>query len=519
MSHAQSSNQAAQYNYRALFAHAADAIVIFDTRGYILETNACLESLVGFTAEEMAQMHFSSFCPIDSLNAAVEFFERVVDGTPGRATLPVLRSNGEVATTEVAASRVELGSHAVVQAILRDVTPKEQLAAELEAARDQLAHAQKMELVGQLAGGVAHDFNNLLSVIMGFAEFIDMRLHADSPLRKDVDKILQATESAASLVHRLLTFARREVASSSVLEPGPLLDRVRPLLERTLPSEISLVAEIDAELAPIHIAPVELEQIIMNLGINARDAMPDGGTLTIEAHNCGPHAPPCPADIPDDTPYICICVRDTGVGMDERTRERIFEPFFTTKGKNKGTGLGLATVRHLVEENGGVIRLETTPGQGSSFELYFPVAGADQADQTRTTVDPNLTPDIGGETILVVDDQAPVRELVGRILSQAGYTILTADSAETALEIAATHDGPIDLLLSDIVLPGLDGPSLAQKLREEYPELALLYTSGFVKDAQMRQTLRDQRAWFVAKPFSPSTLLLKVLQVLVTRSS
>ncbi len=389
---------------------------------------------------------------------------------------------------------------------------------ELEATRDQLAQAQKMELVGQLAGGVAHDFNNLLSVIMGFAEFVEMRLHEDSPLRDDVHKIMEASESAASLVRRLLTFARREVVSSEVVEPGPLLERIRPLLERTLPADIALEAQIAPRLRPIRMAPVEVEQIVMNLGINARDAMPDGGRLTIEAANMekSPSSDTAPAELAYGR-YVYIRVTDTGVGMDDETRARIFEPFFTTKPKNQGTGLGLATVSNLVGQNGGLIRVDSQLGRGTSFELYFPEAERDHDDAASTTQDPNLTPDLGGETILVVDDQTEVRELVRRILAPAGYTVLCAASGDQALAMARDHDDAIDLLLTDIVMPGIEGPELAERLREMYGRVAVLYTSGFVKDPETRDTLREQNAWFIAKPFSPNTLLMKVLQVLALK--
>jgi PAS domain S-box-containing protein len=362
-----------QKRYRALFLESVDATLLLDGHGYIVEANHRAGALFGYEPHELVRMHFSSFFSADTLASAVAHWEKVVGGAGGRTTLSVQRKDQTSVVIEVAAGLLHFGPEYIVQATFRGVTPREQLADELEATRDQLAQVQKMELIGQIAGGVAHDFNNLLTVIKGFAEVLTMRLEEDSPAHRDAQKIMEAGESAALLVRRLLTLARHETASREILAPSPLIERVCPLLERALPTNVRLQADVADDLWAIRMDRVELEQIIMNLGINAGDAMPDGGVVEVEANNFAnnPTAQNAPPRLAFGR-YVHIRVRDGGIGMDEGIRARIFEPFFTTKPKSRGTGLGLATVRNLVAHNKGMIFVDSEPGEGTTFDLYFP---------------------------------------------------------------------------------------------------------------------------------------------------
>lgn len=499
-----------QRQYRRLFDESADACVLLDLHGYIIEANRCAAKIIGFDQHSMVRMHFSSFCPSDTLSLAVDQFERATSGQTVRFTTPLLRRDGSTVTTEIAAELIDFGPEYVVQLGLRDVTPRQRMADELEAARDQLARAQKMELVGQLAGGITHDFNNLLSVIISCTQFIREEVGEDSPILADTDKILRASDSAASLVRRLLTFARQEVAQPELVEPALLLRRVRPLIERTLPSDITFTLEIDEGLHALRLAPVELEQIIMNLGINARDAMPDGGELRIEASNIAAADASCELA---EGRYMRVRITDTGVGMDERTRSRIFEPFFTTKPKDKGTGLGLPTVLNLVEQNHGTIHVDSQPGEGSAFELYFPHASSGQ-HAADASAGASKTPSVEGKTILAVDDDADVRELLQRILETAGYTVLLASDGRQALDLLDEHGAQVNLLLTDVMMPDIDGPGLVERSRPQFEDLVIVYTSGQVDDPHTRRSLREGGAHFIAKPFTRDGLLTKINDIL-----
>lgn len=362
-----------QKRYRALFVESADAAVLLDGHGYFIEANLRAAQLLGYQPHELVRMHFSSFFADDTLASAVAFFNQVLGGRRGNTTIEMRRHDQSAMVTEVAATLLHFGPEYVVQICLREAPAREKIAHELEATRDQLAQVQKMELIGQIAGGVAHDFNNLLSIIMGFAEVLDLHLEGDTEGQQSARKIQEAGESAALLVRRLLTIARRETPQPEVLDPRALLQRVCPLLERALPDNVKLRTRLAEGLWKVSIDQVEFEQIIMNLVINAGDAMPKGGEVLVMMSNFThrPTTPSAPSALPYGH-YLHLCVQDSGIGMDERTRQRIFEPFFTTKPRARGTGLGLATVHNLVTRNRGVIQVASAPGNGTTFDLFFP---------------------------------------------------------------------------------------------------------------------------------------------------
>jgi two-component system cell cycle sensor histidine kinase/response regulator CckA len=385
-------------------------------------------------------------------------------------------------------------------------------ATERKQAEEQLRQAQKMEAIGQLAGGVAHDFNNLLAVILGNTEILqDCALHGDLAPRA-VQRINQAAKSAASLTAQLLAFSRRQALRPVVLNPKEVILQVRELLRHLLRESIELAVRTDPDVGYICADPGQIEQVILNLAINARDAMPPGGTLTIEIRNVdfSDSYPSKPASI-EPGRYVMLSVSDTGMGMDAETQEHIFEPFYTTK--VNGTGLGLATVHGVVRQSGGHISVHSAPGCGSTIEVFLPRI----EKLTRDRPDPPLEKtSCGTETILLVEDNVHLRELGREFLTAVGYKVLEAGSGEEALAVARNHHGSIHLLLSDVVLPSGSGPEVAQQMRALFPGIAVLYMSGYTSDVMSHHGVLDSGVVLLQKPFTRTQLLGCVRQALDT---
>jgi signal transduction histidine kinase len=388
--------------------------------------------------------------------------------------------------------------------------------ANLQALREKeegLRQAQRMEAVGQLAGGVAHDFNNLMSAVIGFSELLLMRLDHADPLRRHVEEIQRAGQRASAMTNQLLAFSRRQVLQPRVLDVNEIVTEVETLLRRLIGDHIVLVSAFEPDPAPIEADPGQLEQMIVNLAVNARDAMPHGGTLTIETASVelGEDAADGQLDLePGD--YVVLTVRDTGSGMDAQTMARAFEPFFTTKEEGKGTGLGLATVFGIVKQSGGDILVRSVPGHGTTFDVYLPRA---RNAVERPTLDQRPARiDGGSETILVVEDEALVRGLEEEILTQSGYNVLEADRPSRALQLAQEYAGVIHLLLTDVVMPEMSGPELAARLVAQRPGMRTLYASGHPNEEVVRDGVLTLGAQFLQKPLTPSSLAGKVREVL-----
>ena len=370
----------------------------------------------------------------------------------------------------------------------------------------QLAESQKMEAIGKLAGGVAHDFNNMLTAILGYASMIHEDAPPQSPIQQQATQIRRAAESAATLTQKLLAFSRRQVLQTNQVDFAAMLDNLVVLIRRVIGENIVVTAHADDNLWQILADPVQVEQSIVNLAINARDAMPNGGTLQITARN----APRAKGEVRPDGDvrpgeYVQITVTDTGIGMDEATRSRMFEPFFTTKPHGQGTGLGLSTVYGFVRQCGGYIGVLSTPGEGTSIELLLPRAPAMRVLKPHTPP-PQPTEDRkpGRETVLVVEDEEAVRQFAVASLQRHGYQVLSASSGEEALKVASSYLGTIHLLLTDVVMPGMKGPELAGRLRALRPGLRVLLMSGYAADVVTSGDLKD--AALMAKPFSPASL-------------
>jgi PAS domain S-box-containing protein len=392
------------------------------------------------------------------------------------------------------------------EAFVRDVTEPRRL-------QQQLAQAQKMEAVGRLAGGIAHDFNNLLTAILGSADLALDSLPAGVPEREEIEEIRKAALRAADLTRQLLAFSRQQVIAPTVLNPNDVVAAVDKLLRRLLGEDVELRVALASNLAAVKVDPSQLEQVVLNLAVNARDAMPNGGKLTIETQNVEldqeyvrGHLSAQPGS------YVMLAVSDTGVGMDAATQARIFEPFFTTKEKGKGTGLGLATVYGIVKQSGGWIWVYSEPGHGTTFKVYFPRVAEVAAPPTPTPAPP---PSVrGSETVLVVEDEEMILTLVHKVLQANGYTVLVAASGGDAERVAGQHDGPIHLLMTDVVMPGLNGREVARRLEATRPGIRVLYLSGYTDDAIVHHGVLEPGVAFLQKPFTPAVLGRKVREVL-----
>lgn len=384
--------------------------------------------------------------------------------------------------------------------------------ARLEESNTRLRQAQKMEAIGKLAGGIAHDFNNLLTVIKGYSRLILDR-SPDHELRSEVQQIDDAAERAASLTHQLLAFSRRQVLQPKIFNINTLVLNLDKMLRRLIGEDIEMVTVPAPDLGSVKADPGQLEQVILNLVVNARDAMPNGGKLTLEMAN---------VDL-DDTyvlehpgvrpgRYVMLAVTDTGTGMDRDTLASIFEPFFTTKDLGKGTGLGLSTVYGIVKQSGGNIWAYSEPGRGTTFKIYLP--WVDAPPETLTAEQRPLSNTRGNETILLVEDDQRVRDLAQTVLSASGYSVLAADNPSAAISLCQTHAGPLHLLLTDIVMPGLCGRELARQLTARRPGLKVLYMSGYTTNAIVHHGELDSSTFFLPKPFTPASLAAKVREVL-----
>ena len=389
---------------------------------------------------------------------------------------------------------------------LRDITERRQLAS-------QLAQVQKLEAIGRLAGGIAHDFNNLLGVVTGFSDLALESLEPETPLYSRIEEVKKAGERGISLTRQLLAFSRQQVLEPRVLCLSDIVSDTVNMLQRVLGEDIVMSTLLAPQLGSVKADPSQIEQVLMNLAVNARDAMPTGGKLTIETSNIYlDEAYVQQHVVGQPGPYVLLAVSDTGVGMDAATQARVFEPFYTTKEKGKGTGLGLSTVYGIVKQSGGYIWLYSEPGRGTTFKIYLPrVDGVAEEELIR---EKHAAVPAGGETVMLLEDEPALRELVREWLTGAGYTVLEAKSGAEALEISQSHAGSIHLLLTDVVMPGMSGRELAERLTRSRPDMRVLYVSGYTNNAIVHHGVLELGVAFLQKPFTRATLAQKLRETL-----
>ncbi len=416
--------------------------------------------------------------------------------------------SGEIRTASNSAELIEVDGQECVIAIFRDITEQKSL-------EKQLRQTQKMEAIGQLSGGIAHDFNNLLSVIIGYSEVLEQRLPPGDPLHKECSQIKKAGQSAASLTRQLLAFSRQQVLEPKILDLNAIVLNVEKMLRRLIGEHIDLKTNLDPALGNVVADQSQIEQVIINLAVNARDAMKNGGKLMISTANVEldeDYARRHPPQLPG--PYVQLTVTDTGVGMDAETQAHIFEPFFTTKEIGKGTGLGLSTVYGVVRQSGGHVWVYSEPELGAEFKIYLPRAGRTaRAQQSPMAPAESLR---GSETILLVEDEEALRGLARSLLEDSGFTVLEAGDPQAALENALRHNGPIHLLLTDMVMPGMNGRELAKQMIHARPEMKVVYMSGYTGFTQVAPT--DTEVTLLSKPFTRETLLTKVREALKSQA-
>jgi PAS domain S-box-containing protein len=521
--------QVAGNSFVGLLEGAPDAMVCVDRYGRIALVNAQTERLFGYQRDELVGQPVEILLPEMARKAHRAHRDQYVANPGPRAMgsgmeLSARRRDGSTFRTEVSLSAIETDDGPLVIAAVRDVTERLELRAERErrrgqaerlrgqAERDklegQLQQAQRLESVGQLAGGVAHDFNNLLAVISNYAAFVGDEVAKDGSevdwrsVREDVRQIQLAAGRAAELTHQLLAFARRDVVRLRPLDLNEVITRVEQLLIRTLDEHLVLKTDLAPQLCPVLADPGQIEQVLVNLAVNARDAMPSGGTLVVQTSvtDVDESHPASRIGLPPGR-YACMKISDTGVGMPRDVIDHAFEPFFTTKPKGEGTGLGLATVYGIVTQAGGHVQINSEPGIGTTVTILLPASG--QGIQAEPA--PEHEP--AGETVLIVEDEPAMREVTRRILSRSGYHVIVAANGQEAIEIAANHAGDIDVLLTDVVMPRMLGKEAAERIRALRPGVKVLFMSGYSQGVLDCQGVVDVGVNLIQKPFSEAQLL------------
>ena len=494
-----------EQSYRSLIEDAPYAICRCSPNGDLLQVNRAMLEMLGYSESDLLvrNLRWDIFAEPKAFD---EFLLRLrgsaaCQGFDGRW----LRPDGTCVSVSVGgrSARDSSGGLSYLDVVAENVTHRKQL-------EDQLRQAQKMQAIGQLAGGIAHDFNNMLTVIRGQVEVMAEEMLASDPFRPRIEEVERASERATALTRQLLAFSRRQVLQTKILDLNSVITNLNQMLVRLIGEHIDLHFLPAADLWPVKVDPGQMEQVLMNLAVNARDAMPEGGKLVIESSNVHQGRVCLDRDrTVEISDHVLVTVRDTGHGMDDETKARIFEPFFTTKQAGHGTGLGLSLVYGVIKQSGGYITAESVPGQGTMFKMYLPRTNGTKEETARHA--PTPVPH-GHETILVAEDDESIRQLVAGFLRSHGYHVLTAADGSDAMEILQQHGSRVDLLLSDVVMPKMGGRELAQGLRRKMPGLKVVLVSGYAGDPKRTSGLEASR--FVQKPFSMHHLASTVREVL-----
>jgi PAS domain S-box-containing protein len=507
--------QRSETRYRRLFECNANALLMVDPMSQrILLANAMAGRLLACPADALAGLRLAELHDPDVWSRIEPRYTQVLlEERPALFETVLLSRDGGERLAEVSATRLELEGQAVTVVELRDITESRRIEGALRHAEEQLRQSQKMEAVGRLAGGVAHDFNNLLTAIQGSCELLLLRLDPEDPLRRYAEEIQKSGARGGLLTRQLLSFGRREVLAPRILDVRAVVSEMDYMLKRLVGEDVDYVTRFGSRVASVRADQGQIEQVLMNLVVNARDAMPDGGRLTVEISNVELDAAYC-RNYSGTEPgaYVLLGVSDTGCGMTPDVQSRVYEPFFTTKERGRGTGLGLSTVYAIVTQWGGHIGLYTEPGRGTSFKVYLPLAG--EAGKAEVAPSAPSRAAHGWETILLVEDEETVRGIAREILELHGYAVIEARDGVEALAAAEAHHEPIHLVLTDVVMPRMSGGHMVERLLPRRPETRVLFMSGYPDDAVVRNGLLDASAQFVQKPFSLEGLVHRVRDVL-----
>jgi two-component system cell cycle sensor histidine kinase/response regulator CckA len=493
--------------YRSLFDVHPNPVWVYDLETLrFLAVNEATVRHYGWSRQELASMTIADIRPPDDVASLMAAVRNVSEGFTRSGPWHHQKRDGTVFEVEISSHTTTFGGRPAEVVMAIDVSDRRAL-------EGQLLQAQKMEAVGQLAGGVAHDFNNLALVISGHADLLLERTD-DERVRQSAREIRRASDQASALTRQLLAFSRRQVLHPVEIEVGDVAEEIVPMLSRLIGDNITLSTQLAPDLGTVRADPAQLRQVVMNLALNARDAMPGGGRLSIEtsARTLDEQLAEARLELVPGQ-YVVLAVSDTGRGMDEVTRERIFEPFFTTKEPGKGTGLGLSTVYGIVKQSGGSIWVYSELGRGTTFKVYLPRHSVGHAADAEPQAEPEVAPASG--TLLLVEDHEQVRTLVHMLLEKQGYTVLAAASGGEALAASAAHDGTIDLMITDLVMPGMGGKELAERLREVRPGVRVLYTSGYAQGMVEGHEL-DEGDTFLPKPYDQSELAAAIAGVLAS---
>lgn len=497
-----------EQRYRLLFEANPHPMWVYDREDCsILAVNNAAVQSYGYSAEEFLAMTVMDIRPPDEKERFAPRLSAAISNDSSK-TRKHLKKDGSIIDVEINGLPVTFDGKNARLITATDVTARLR-------AEEQLRQSQKMEAVGQLAGGIAHDFNNLLTAISGYSEMALRSLEPDLPVRRHIEEIQKASTRAASLTRQLLAFSRKQVLQPTVLNITAAVIETEKLLRRLIGEDIELITQLTPDVGQTKADPGQIEQVLMNLVVNARDAMPDGGKITIETSNVyldeGYASKHPSAEV---GAYVLLAVSDTGTGMDATVQKRIFEPFFTTKETGKGTGLGLSTVYGVVKQSGGNIAVHSELGKGTSFKVYLPrVATVVQAGRALSAP---LSIPPGTETILLVEDEQMVRTMARHILELSGYNVLEAASGSEAMEICKDHIGTVHLLLTDVVMPKMSGPRLSEEVMKMCPHIGILYMSGYTDNVMMHHGVLKEGVSFLQKPFSPDALVLKIREILDT---
>lgn len=511
---------ASETRYRRLFESAKDGILILDAdTGKVVDVNPFLISLLGYSHEDFLGKNVWDLGPFRDAAVSKDVFRELQAKEYVRYDdLPLETRDGRLVSVEFVSNVYFVGQGKVIQCNIRDITERKRTQHERKKLEEQLQVSQKMDAVGSLAGGVAHDFNNLLSVILSYTDFALRTLREGDPLKDDLLEVKKAGERAAALTRQLLAFGRKQLLQPVPLNLNQVIEGIEKMLRRILGEDIDFLQVLAPDLGLVRADPGQIEQVLMNLAANARDAMVEGGKLTIETSNLDldeeyttHHMAVKPGH------YIRLAVTDTGSGMDEQTQTQIFQPFFTTKERGKGTGLGLSTVYGIVKQSGGEITVYSEPGVGTTFKIHFPLELSTRTTATRLRA--VQKPAVGTETILLVEDEEAIRKVATRVLETAGYCVLSAAAGDEALQTSARHAGTIHLLMTDVVMPRMSGRALAQELAKARPTVKILYMSGYADNAFVHNGMIDEGTNFIGKPFTPSELERKVREILDSNAS